>query len=83
MSENLLTASEVAKYLRVKTETVYKLIRNGDLPAARIGGQWRFREIELERWVEARMAPEIRQTDETSNGRALLAQEQPTGTDKL
>ena len=55
MPENLLTAVEVAQYLKVKIETVYNLIRKAELPAAKIGGQWRFREADLACWVEAQM----------------------------
>ena len=82
MEENLLTASEVASYLKVKIETVYNLIRKNELPAAKIGGQWRFRETELERWVEARMDSGTRQSSETATHQALFAQESPVGTDK-
>ena len=39
MPENLLTAVEVAQYLKVKIETVYNLIRKAELPAAKIGRQ--------------------------------------------
>ena len=64
MPENMLTAPEVAEYLKVKIETVYNLIRNSKLPAAKIGGQWRFRETELECWVQAQMDSGTRQSVE-------------------
>jgi len=73
MPENLLTAAEVAQYLKIKIETVYNLIRKADLPAAKIGGQWRFRETELTRWVEAQMGLSNRLPPE-SNVSTLLGQ---------
>ena len=48
----LLTTEEVIDYLRVNARTVYRLIRSGDLPAVRIGHQWRIRRKDLERWLD-------------------------------
>ena len=36
-----LTPEEVAKKLRVTTGTIYNLIKRGELPAFRVGAQWR------------------------------------------
>jgi hypothetical protein len=30
------------------------MIRNGELPAFKVGGQWRLRETQLRQWVESR-----------------------------
>jgi excisionase family DNA binding protein len=48
----LMTTSEVLRYLRVTPRTVYRLIREGDLPAVRMGGRWRFRRVDIEAWLE-------------------------------
>jgi len=37
-----LTAREVGNLLRVHPTTVYKLVRQGRIPAFRIGTEWRF-----------------------------------------
>ncbi len=55
MAETLLTASEVADHLKLNVETVYALIRDEGLPAAKIGGQWRLRAEDVARWVDARI----------------------------
>lgn len=47
MSTDLLTASEVAERLRVSTMTVYRLIRSGELPAVRVGRNYRVRSDDL------------------------------------
>jgi excisionase family DNA binding protein len=44
----LLTVGEVAGMLRVSTMTVYRLIGNGDLPALRIGKNYRIRQTDLD-----------------------------------
>jgi excisionase family DNA binding protein len=48
----LLTTGEVLDYLRVTPRTIYRLIRAGELPAVRIGRQWRFRRVDLDNWLD-------------------------------
>ena len=50
----LLTVSEVASAMRVSNMTVYRLIKNGELPAVRVGKNYRLRETDLERFLEER-----------------------------
>ena len=50
----LLTLSEAASLLQVSTRTLQRMIRNGHLPAFKVGGQWRVRETQLRQWVENR-----------------------------
>jgi excisionase family DNA binding protein len=50
----LLTLSEAANLLQVSTRTLQRMIRNGELPAFKVGGQWRVRETQLRQWVEIR-----------------------------
>jgi excisionase family DNA binding protein len=47
-----LTTEEVLGYLKVNPRTIYRLIRNGELPAVRIGRQWRFRRTDLDAWLD-------------------------------
>jgi len=47
----ILTISEVAKYLRVNYHTVYRLIKSGRLPAFKVGRAWRFHRADIERYV--------------------------------
>ncbi|HEX2042056.1 MAG TPA: helix-turn-helix domain-containing protein [Acidimicrobiales bacterium] len=46
-----LTAAEVAALLRVSTMTVYRLIKNGQLPAVRVGKSYRVREDDVDRYL--------------------------------
>jgi excisionase family DNA binding protein len=43
MDDRLLTAHEVADQLRVSTMTIYRLISRGELPAVRVGRNYRVR----------------------------------------
>ncbi len=54
-SEQIMTLREVAQYLGLHVMTVYKLTREGRVPAAKIGGQWRFKRDVLDNWLESQM----------------------------
>jgi len=51
-----LTTEEVLAYLNVTPRTIYRLIRTGELPAIRIGRQWRFRRSDLDAFVDRQRA---------------------------
>ena len=63
----LLTLSEAADVLQVSTRTLQRMIRNGHLPAFKVGGQWRLRETQLRQWVENREGPLATATKESPN----------------
>ena len=48
MSEKLLTAKEAAEILKVRKNTVYDMIKRGDLKASKLGKQLRIRQGDLE-----------------------------------
>lgn len=50
----VLTAGEVAAYLRVSLSTIYRLLKTGDLPAFKIGSDWRFNRVHIEEWLKSR-----------------------------
>jgi putative molybdopterin biosynthesis protein len=45
--EKIYTAKEVAEYLKVKKDTIYKWIRDGDLKCSQIGRTVRITESQL------------------------------------
>ncbi|HFF6190844.1 MULTISPECIES: helix-turn-helix domain-containing protein [Stenotrophomonas] len=47
----ILTLDEVAAFLKAGKRTVYRFAQNGDIPAFKLGGTWRFRRSELEPWI--------------------------------
>jgi excisionase family DNA binding protein len=44
------TSEEVAQYLKLHPYTVRRLARVKKIPAFRVGGQWRFRRDDIDRW---------------------------------
>jgi excisionase family DNA binding protein len=49
-----VTVSEVAQLMRVSKMTVYRLIKQGDVPAVRIGRGYRMREEDVHRYLDSR-----------------------------
>lgn len=47
----IMTIEELAKYLRLHTSTVYRMVRMGQIPASKIGNQWRFRKDVIDSWI--------------------------------
>ncbi len=43
---------EVASYLKLNEKTAYRLTSEGKLPAFKVGGSWRFRKSEIDRWIK-------------------------------
>ena len=51
----ILTIEEVAAYLRLKPQTIYKWAQEKRIPAAKLGKEWRFRRSVIDRWVDDQM----------------------------
>ena len=51
MDEEILDVDGAARVLGVSTRTVYNLARKGEIPAMRIGREWRFALKNLREWV--------------------------------
>jgi len=49
---DLLTLAEAAGRLRLSLNTVYKLCRNREIPATKVGRQWRIRAVDLDRRLD-------------------------------
>lgn len=50
--DTLMTIDEVATYLRLSKDTVYRMAQAGKVPASKVGTQWRFRKEDVDRWLE-------------------------------
>lgn len=44
------TAEEIAEYLKLHPYTARRLAREKKIPAFRVGGQWRFRKDDIDKW---------------------------------
>ena len=59
MNKKLLTLKEVAAYLKLAEKTAYKLAAEDKLPRFKVGGSWRFKESDIERWIEEKKNKEV------------------------
>lgn len=60
MEDRWLSVDEIAVYLGIKRDTIYKWIAEKDMPAHRIGRLWKFRRDEVDHWVRKGKASERR-----------------------
>ncbi len=49
--KTVLTVPEVSHYLRVHPSTIYRMLKKHQLPAFRVGNDWRFRVEALDEWL--------------------------------
>lgn len=54
MQSEIMTAKEAAAYLQLHLVTIYRLLKKNQIPAAKIGGLWRFHKSVLDAWVEGK-----------------------------
>lgn len=52
MTDEILTIQEIAEYLKLNEKTAYRLASEGKLPGFKVGGSWRFKRVDLEKWIE-------------------------------
>ena len=59
MSDKLLTTRELVDMLQLDRVTIYKMVKDGELPSLRVGGQWRFSEEAIGAWLRGRRGETI------------------------
>jgi excisionase family DNA binding protein len=52
--DDVLTVREVADFFRIHPTTVSRMVKRGELPAFRVGSDWRFTRGSIEEWLESR-----------------------------
>lgn len=49
--DSLWDIDEVAQYLKVTKDTIYRWIDKKQMPALKLGKKWLFRKAEIDKWV--------------------------------
>ena len=52
--DKVMTVTEVADYLHVHPSTIYRLLRKQEIPAFRVGSDWRFNRESIDDWRTSR-----------------------------
>jgi excisionase family DNA binding protein len=50
--DDIMTLEEVARYLKVKPQTVYKWAQEQLIPGTKLSKEWRFRKSILDEWID-------------------------------
>lgn len=51
---DLMTATETCRYLKITQHTLYRYLRSRQIPAFKLGKEWRFVRSDLEQWIRDR-----------------------------
>lgn len=54
--DELLTAEEACRYLKIAQRTLYRYIQDRSMPAFKLGKEWRFVRSDVEQWLRRRAA---------------------------
>ena len=58
LDDRWLSVDEIAAYLGIKRDTVYKWIDRKQMPAHKVGRLWKFRKEEVDQWIRNGSADE-------------------------
>ena len=50
VAPRLLTVREAANYLHVSRSTILRLLKRNEIPAFKVGADWRFNVQQIDRW---------------------------------
>lgn len=48
----VMTIKELTSYLKIGRQTAFMLTQTGEIPAKRVGKQWRFYKPQIDRWLK-------------------------------
>jgi excisionase family DNA binding protein len=51
-SNEIMTVRQLAEYLRSHPSTIYRLLKNREIPVFRLGGNWRFDRAAIDQWIK-------------------------------
>ena len=67
-SHKWLTLDELAEYLKLSRTKLYRMAQKGEIPASKVGAQWRFDRDEIDAWMKSqRRSGTASQRKETGN----------------
>ena len=53
VNDRWLSVDEIAAYLGIKRETIYKWLAEKNMPAHKLGKLWKFRKDEVDEWLRS------------------------------
>jgi len=85
MKPGYMTIEEVADYLQISEESLYKYARRGIIPAAKVGRHWRFEKHAIDEWMAVNMSgtQPTKQSSSTSRKLRVLIADDDSALRKL
>ncbi len=59
---HIMNVDEVARYLGIVPDTVYRKARRGEIPAVKMGKVWRFPKETLDKWLNDQALQMVKKT---------------------
>lgn len=63
IQERWLSVDEIAQHLGVSKVSIYRWAEAGEIPAHKVGRQWKFQRLEVDHWIRDGRANEIARDD--------------------
>ena len=51
-----MTVKDVAEYLKLSPDLIYRLAQQGRIPVSKVGNRWRFNKEKVDQWMEGQVA---------------------------
>ncbi len=51
LNSDIMTIKELSEYLKIAEKTAYRFASEKKIPGFKVGGAWRFRRIEIDKWI--------------------------------
>jgi excisionase family DNA binding protein len=79
VQDKWLTIKELAGYLKVSRDLLYKWAQAGKIPVSKVGNQWRFDREEIDEWVKSQRSRQLGSGLAIMHRRLLCAWPVPDG----
>jgi excisionase family DNA binding protein len=63
----IMTVKEVAVFLKMKPVTIYKLAKEGRIPAFRVASFWRFKKDLIDKWLNEESRKNLSKSEDLSS----------------
>lgn len=68
ITDRWLSVQEIAQYLGISKETIYRWVDSEKIPAHKVGKQWKFQVSEVNNWVKTGKSAELPNRQEIWHG---------------
>ena len=63
-AKQVMTVKDIAEYLDMHPMTIYKFVKEGRIPAFKVGTSWRIKRESIQKWIKER--------EQSANGREII-----------